>query len=255
MVEKLQKIFKYFLSKLKNSHPQIHPSSPSSSSSPLKRILSGCKHPKTPSFSMARGNDRNNDITDNNDAATLEDVDQFLFENFKSLFLGDDEYEYTTDHTNNNNNNTTKATDDEDSESNHVDMKTRVADHHVNPMMMSPDLLNDVRTSGSGESIVLLSWSENMYDDFRKSMKQMVEARLRNHGRVDWGFMEELLMCYLNLNEKKFHKYVLSAYVDLLNGFRDGSSSEKSSPAMAETAVPVKRPMSVRTFGRGKVGI
>ncbi|KAK4252807.1 hypothetical protein QN277_010956 [Acacia crassicarpa] len=227
MSEKIKKFFTYFLSKLKKSRPLIHPaSSSSSSSSPIKRMLSGCKQPKTTSFAVARGSD--------DDAATLSDVDRFLFENFKSLFLGDDEY--TTE------NNDSNSTDDGVSEENKIDPIP--GSDRGNPDF--PDLLGDCKSSGSGESIVLLAWSANQYEDFRRSMKGMVDARLRTHGMVDWGFMEELLLCYLNLNEKKLHKYVLSAYVDLINGFRE--SSLERAPAATATA----KPRSVRTFRTGR---
>lgn len=61
-------------------------------------------------------------------------------------------------------------------------------------------------------------------------MEEMVEARLNDRGRVDWEFMEELLFCYLDLNEKKSYKYILSAFVDLIVVLREksGRVSEKS---------------------------
>ncbi|XP_028771734.1 transcription repressor OFP14-like [Neltuma alba] len=223
MPKKIQKFFHHCLSKLKNSRPQIHPAA-SSSSSPIMRILSGCKQPKTPSFAVSRGND--------NDAARLSDVDRFLFENFKSLFLDDNEN--TPENYNN------ISTNDGVSEENRGGPIT--GPPPLRPM--SPDLLGDVtESSGSRESIVLLAWSENQYEDFRRSMKEMVDSRLRNHERVDWGFMEELLLCYLNLNEKKSHKFILSAYVDLVHVLRE-SSSEKA-PATA-------KPRSVRTIRTGR---
>ncbi|KAG5523413.1 hypothetical protein RHGRI_035276 [Rhododendron griersonianum] len=46
-------------------------------------------------------------------------------------------------------------------------------------------------------------------------MEEMIEARLNDRGRVDWEFMEELLFCYLDLNEKKSYKRILSAFVNL----------------------------------------
>jgi hypothetical protein len=51
--------------------------------------LNGCKHPRTPSFSLDGKN--NDDNKKNDDEATLADIDRFLFENFKSLYLDDDE--------------------------------------------------------------------------------------------------------------------------------------------------------------------
>ncbi|XP_054789409.1 transcription repressor OFP14-like [Prosopis cineraria] len=221
MSKKLQNFFQYCLSKLKNSRPQIHPSLSSSSSSPIMRILSGCQKPKTSSFAVARGND--------DAAVTLSDVDRFLFENFKSLFPDDDENTTANDSNN--------VTNDGVPEENLGDPKSGFDSGDPT----SPDLLGDLsESSGSRESIVVLAWSANQYEDFRRSMTEMVDARLRNHERVDWGFMEELLLCYLNLNDKKSHKFILGAYVDLVHGLRE-SSPEKSPPA-------AKKPRSVRTF-------
>lgn len=50
-----------------------------------KWILAACKHPRTPSLDI--DNMKNNNVKD--DEAMLADIDRFLFENFKSLFLND----------------------------------------------------------------------------------------------------------------------------------------------------------------------
>ncbi|KAJ7011760.1 transcription repressor OFP14 [Populus alba x Populus x berolinensis] len=70
------------------------------------------------------------------------------------------------------------------------------------------------------DCIAVLTYSPSPYDDFRRSMQEMVEEKLQNNGKVDWDFMEELLLCYLNLNEKTSHKFILSAFVDLVVGLR-----------------------------------
>ncbi|KAL6575070.1 hypothetical protein OROMI_012355 [Orobanche minor] len=48
--------------------------------------------------------------------------------------------------------------------------------------------------------------------DFRVSMEEMVEA----HGLKDWESLEELLACYLRVNRKGNHGYIVGAFVDLL---------------------------------------
>ncbi|XP_065856927.1 transcription repressor OFP15-like [Euphorbia lathyris] len=54
--------------------------------------------------------------------------------------------------------------------------------------------------------------SEDPYLDFKKSMEEMVEAQ----GLKDWGSLEELLWCYLKVNGKNNHGYIIAAFVDLL---------------------------------------
>ncbi|EYU38674.1 hypothetical protein MIMGU_mgv1a020229mg [Erythranthe guttata] len=60
--------------------------------------------------------------------------------------------------------------------------------------------------------------------DFRASMEEMVEARL--NGIEDWEFLEELLACFLRVNDKSSHGYILGACVDLL--IRHLANSEAS---------------------------
>ncbi|KAM7483734.1 hypothetical protein LguiB_008317 [Lonicera macranthoides] len=64
--------------------------------------------------------------------------------------------------------------------------------------------------------IAVSKYSPSLYEEFRDSMQEMIEARLEYNRRVGWEFIKELLFCYLNLNDKKCYKYVLSAFVDLI---------------------------------------
>ncbi|KAE8692911.1 hypothetical protein F3Y22_tig00110821pilonHSYRG00008 [Hibiscus syriacus] len=70
------------------------------------------------------------------------------------------------------------------------------------------------------ECIAVVTYSHNPYDDFRRSLQEMVEARMNHHSEIDWDFMEELVFCYLNLNNKKSYKFILSAFVDLVVDLR-----------------------------------
>lgn len=63
--------------------------------------------------------------------------------------------------------------------------------------------------------------SENPYEDFRKSMGEMVES----HGVRDWEGLEELLGWYLRANWKKNHGFIIGAFVDLLVQILLASSS------------------------------
>ncbi|VFQ92909.1 unnamed protein product [Cuscuta campestris] len=87
------------------------------------------------------------------------------------------------------------------------------------------------------DSIAVLTCGSNPYEEFKRSMREVIEERLKHHGELDWEFMEELLLCYLNLNDKKSYKFVLSAFVDLIAVFEVSSgtvpaimSSEIGSP-------------------------
>ncbi|KAL8517701.1 hypothetical protein ACS0TY_015798 [Phlomoides rotata] len=63
------------------------------------------------------------------------------------------------------------------------------------------------------ESVSIMAMdSDDPFMDFRASMEEMVEA----HGLKDWECLEELLTCYLRVNSKSNHGYIIGAFVDLL---------------------------------------
>ncbi|RRT79802.1 hypothetical protein B296_00001621 [Ensete ventricosum] len=68
------------------------------------------------------------------------------------------------------------------------------------------------RASFYEESITMAISSEDPYQDFRASMEEMVVA----HELREWHSLQELLQCYLRLNERKNHKVIMLAFVDLL---------------------------------------
>ncbi|KAG7032021.1 Transcription repressor OFP13, partial [Cucurbita argyrosperma subsp. argyrosperma] len=65
---------------------------------------------------------------------------------------------------------------------------------------------------GFKESLIVSIETENPYEDFRKSMGEMVES----HGVKDWDGLEELLGWYLKANWKNNHRFIFGAFVDLL---------------------------------------
>jgi len=280
MPKKLQKSLQECLTKLKKPTPSIQ--FPSNSFSSSKNwILSGCKHTKTLSFAM----DRNQDKAGKNKGgeATLSDVDRFLFENFKSLYIeGDDEDR------NYNEKKKGKESDEGENPSGAVlfgsprsmDLPADLCGSHrffVAPSMSS-SIIEESQTSGTSMSedagtssststtttlndstttttttttnedhhakddhhrdvtlpedcVAVLAYSPSPYEDFRRSMQEMVEARgMRNHGKVEWSFMEELLFSYLNLNEKKSYRYIISAFVDLMVVLSQDSERDRSEP-------------------------
>ncbi|PON80057.1 Ovate protein family, C-terminal [Parasponia andersonii] len=60
-------------------------------------------------------------------------------------------------------------------------------------------------------------YSVDPYVDFRRSMQEMMEARDVNvDGRTDLEYLHELLLCFLALNPKDTHKFIISAFTDIV---------------------------------------
>lgn len=91
-------------------------------------------------------------------------------------------------------------------------------------------------TLNADDFITLVTYSPSPYDDFRQSMQEMMEARLNDQGKINWEFMEELLFCYLDLNDKKSYKYILSAFVDQIVVLRENSGRV---PAISRNVRPL----------------
>jgi uncharacterized protein (TIGR01568 family) len=179
---KLQKSIKLYLSKKLKKVPTLnlnHPINPSGAS----WLPSACKYPKTPSF-----DDQDPDTNHkNNHTATLTDVDRFLFENFRSLYLTDSSE-------------TLKRQTDSSASASSV---------------TSSSESNDI-TEGENAGVAIVTFSMDPYEDMRRSMKGMVDAHHMASSRpLDWDFLEELLFCYLELNDRSVHKHVLRAFSDI----------------------------------------
>ncbi|KAK1259094.1 hypothetical protein QJS04_geneDACA005481 [Acorus gramineus] len=112
-------------------------------------------------------------------AATLADVDRFLSENFSSLY------------------NDVKASD------------RFLVDEEERSSTSNPTV----------DGVAVVTMSMDPCKDFRRSMEEMVltrEGDVEGCGALDWEYLEELLFCYLELNEKKLHGLVLRAFADLV---------------------------------------
>ncbi|KAL1220657.1 Transcription repressor OFP11 [Cardamine amara subsp. amara] len=77
-----------------------------------------------------------------------------------------------------------------------------------------------------GTAIMKHIESSDPYRDFGRSMREMLEARdLTRDVVADREYLHELLFCYLSLNPKRTHKYIVSAFADTLLWLLSPSSS------------------------------
>ncbi|AEE83510.1 Transcription repressor OFP11 [Arabidopsis thaliana] len=68
-----------------------------------------------------------------------------------------------------------------------------------------------------GTAIMKHIESPDPYRDFGRSMREMVEARdLTRDVVADREYLHELLFCYLYLNPKHTHRFIVSAFADTL---------------------------------------
>ncbi|CAL4929155.1 unnamed protein product [Urochloa decumbens] len=74
-----------------------------------------------------------------------------------------------------------------------------------------------VGLSVGAAGVAVPTYSPDPHADFLRSMEEMAAAlRLDARRRGDRARLHELLLCYLALNDRRAHKYVVSAFTDLL---------------------------------------
>ncbi|XVE81626.1 hypothetical protein DITRI_Ditri15bG0080100 [Diplodiscus trichospermus] len=78
--------------------------------------------------------------------------------------------------------------------------------------------------------VAVKKYSPDPYKDFRISMQEMIEARNLTDVRKEWGFLQELLLCYLTLNPENTHKFIISAFADIVLCLLSSSSESDSNP-------------------------
>lgn len=76
-----------------------------------------------------------------------------------------------------------------------------------------------------GGGVAVKKYSPDPYRDFRCSMQEMIEARNLKDVRSNWDYLHELLLCYLTLNPKHTHKFIISAFADILISLLSSSDS------------------------------
>lgn len=73
-----------------------------------------------------------------------------------------------------------------------------------------------MKSASVKDSVAVHTDSPDPYMDFRRSMQEMVEAGELVDVKANWDYLQELLLCYLALNPKSTHKFIISAFADLL---------------------------------------
>ncbi|KAJ4821885.1 hypothetical protein Tsubulata_042508 [Turnera subulata] len=97
------------------------------------------------------------------------------------------------------------------------------------------------------DGVAVPTYSPDPYMDFRRSMQEMVEARDLVDVNADWEYLHELLLCYLSLNPKSTHKFIIKAFADLLvslltsAGKQSGGGSRERTLAAAAGGCEISR--------------
>jgi uncharacterized protein (TIGR01568 family) len=209
---KLRKSLQLYLSKKLKKIPPIHiPSSAIPTNITSARILNACRFPRTPSLDL----DGDLAAITNDQAATLSDVDRFLFDNFRSLYIHDDDPCFPAS----SGTSTTLGEETQPTADTSCSFESVEDIKEARPREVSVD----------GTAIVVFSMDP--YTDFRRSMQNMIKM---HHGSIsqplDWDFLEELLFYYLQLNDQTAHKHILKAFADLTAGTRKCSPSKGKAP-------------------------
>jgi uncharacterized protein (TIGR01568 family) len=186
-------------------------SSPSSSS---RSFLSGCMHPRTNSFVSNR---RRHQATVKNGGCELDDDDGALAVGFRSIRLG--------------------AASDEGGSS------SSSQDYYTDDGMSEEE--GECAPPVAGGGVAMVTFSAAPYVDFRRSMREMVDAAARGEEAegsaapaVDWDLMEELLFRYLELNDRAVHKDILRAFTDTVAALRRRRRRAVPSAAKARRTRP-----------------
>lgn len=219
----------------------------------LQFPLSGCKHVKTTSFAAAG---KEKEDGGGGGGVTLSDIDKFLFENFRSLYREETAEEgsgIARKHAfplesprllepppPENLCRSARFFVESGSSSSRITDEpfSSVSSASASAANESSSSASEVPAASAAaggalapeDFIALLTYSPSPYEDFRRSMQEMVEVRLEHNRRVDWKFLEELLFCYLDLNNKKAYRYILRAFVDVIVFLRENSGKSPATP-------------------------
>ncbi|KAJ1436252.1 Ovate protein family, C-terminal [Sesbania bispinosa] len=195
---------------------------------PWQQLLPSCGHPKTLSFRCGTGDDIFKTVN-----SVFFDPTESTIETPKSCFTTSSEC-------------ASFSTESEDycyydGES----LETLVRGVRSERLFFEPggdtsSILEEAKASGFPykESVVMAMESEDPYEDFKKSMEEMIES----HGVKDWEGLEELLSWYLRVNGKNNHGYIVGAFVDLLISIaasnHSNSCSDSTTYSSAVSSLP-----------------
>ncbi|XP_072979767.1 transcription repressor OFP14-like [Typha angustifolia] len=247
--KKLHKSLQLYISKKLKKVPTIRlPTPPPQTHAAANWLFSACKYPKTTSFSFpADGRRTDVGLDDPNappgPAATLSDVERFLSENFHSLYLHDE----------GGRGGKTSPPPADLRSSDRFFASPSTSGTLVDESQTATDTSSTSPVEVAGDGVAVVTFSKDPYEDFHRSMQDMVDARHVDPSQpLDWDFMEELLFCYLELNDRKVHKYILKAFTDLTVSFRRRFPADRSRvPASKTTEARRRRKVAVesrRTF-------
>ncbi|RLM93882.1 transcription repressor OFP14 [Panicum miliaceum] len=229
---RLRKSLQLYLCRTLKKMPPMHiPSSAIPANITGARFLSTCRFPRTVSVDMdgdravtvAAGADENS----KDQAATLSDVDRFLFDNFRSLCIHDDD-----------DNNHLCFRSSPGTSTSLVDETQPTGKTSSSSESVAEDIKEARPAEESGDNTAIVVFSMDPYADFRRSMQNMIKM---HHGRIsqplDWDFLEELLFYYLQLNDQAVHKHILKAFADLTAGAHQKGSSAPRKAQWAHKSV------------------
>jgi uncharacterized protein (TIGR01568 family) len=156
-------------------------------------------HPRTHSFSFSGGRRHVDGRNDDEDVASLS-------AGFRSLRIGP-----------------TAVLDDDGEDGSSTQEDSGDSESDGDDVVAAMGATKAAVAGGSG-GVAVVTFSVAPYDDFRRSMREMADAHCarREAGApaVDWDFMEELLFCYLQLNDRAVHKDILRAFTDTVAALR-----------------------------------
>ncbi|KAG6422297.1 hypothetical protein SASPL_118863 [Salvia splendens] len=142
-----------------------------------------------------------------------DDGDEILFENFISLYREEYEEGSSLPLLQNNLSGSGQICDQSGSQIKTDDM-----------VSASPTSTSEGGDLAPEDLIMLLIDSPDPYDVLRQSILEMVEARIELNRSVDWKFLEELMFCYFDMNDKESHRRILQAFVDVIVFLKQNSA-------------------------------
>ncbi|RCV11422.1 hypothetical protein SETIT_2G184300v2 [Setaria italica] len=193
---------------------------PTPSSSAAASFLSGCMHnPRTHSFASGRRHRPAHEDDDLGDALNV---------NFRSLRIGPSTGAAVAV------DGGSSSPRDRYSSS---DGASEECDDVAPPLPPTPAAAPANKAVFGGAGVAVVTFSAAPYEDFRRSMREMVDAASDRSSAaaatagapaVDWDFMEELLFCYLHLNDRAVHRDILRAFTDTVAALRRRRRTAKS---------------------------